>query len=50
MTCLSLSVDEGGVRGAAMAGGLSWRLRERRAAAVVRVMHVDLRTRKGADF
>lgn len=51
MTCCSLvSVDGGGATGAAIAGGLSWRLTKRRAAAVVRVMHVDLRRRKGVDF
>lgn len=36
--------------GAASAGDLSWRLTKRRAAAVVRVMHVDLSRRKGVDF
>lgn len=51
MTCCSLlSVDGGGATGAAIAGGLSWRLTKRRAAAVVRVMHVDLKRRKGVDF
>lgn len=48
--CSLLSVDGGGATGAAIAGGLSWRLTKRRAAAVVRVMHVDLKRRKGVDF
>lgn len=50
MTCSCLSVDGGGATGAAIAGVLSWRLTKRRAAAVVRVMHVDLRRLKGIDF
>ena len=32
--CSLLSVDGGGATGAAIAGGLSWRLTKRRAAAV----------------